>query len=46
MLLYDRGRQHAISRLITGSRDAACTTFGYESIEELQAFLDKHLAVT
>jgi len=46
VLLYDRGRQHAISRLITGSRDAACTTFGYESIEELQAFLDKHLAVT
>ena len=46
VLLYDRARQHAISRLITGNRDAACTTFGYESIEDLKAFIDQQFAAT
>ena len=41
VLLYDRSRQHAISRLITGNCDAACTTFGYGSIDELTAFIDQ-----
>src|SRR5438445_13467020 len=46
VLLYDRARQHAISRLITGNHDVSCTTFGYRSIDELKAFIDQHLAVT
>jgi nucleoside 2-deoxyribosyltransferase len=44
VLLYDRGRRHAISRLITGNCDAACTTFGYSSIDELRTFVDRHVA--
>jgi nucleoside 2-deoxyribosyltransferase len=43
VLLYDRARRGAISRLITGNCDAACTTFGYESIDALTAFLDREL---
>jgi len=43
VLLYDRGRRHAISRLITGNCDSNCATFGYESIEELTAFIDRTL---
>jgi nucleoside 2-deoxyribosyltransferase len=46
VLLYDRSRQHAISRLITGNRDAACTTFGYGSIDELTTFIDRQFAAT
>jgi len=45
VLLYDRGRHGAISRLITGNCDAACTTFGYGSIDELTAFIDEQFAV-
>jgi nucleoside 2-deoxyribosyltransferase len=44
VLLYDRNRRHAISRLITGNSDPACTTFGYGSLEELAAFIDQQLA--
>jgi nucleoside 2-deoxyribosyltransferase len=40
VLLYDIARRHAISRLVTGNCDAACTTFGYGSIAELVAFID------
>ena len=40
-LVYDAGRHHAVSRLITGNRDTACTTFGYTSIEDLKAFIDR-----
>lgn len=43
ILVYDRARLHAISRLITGNRDGACASFGYASIEELVAFLDEQL---
>ena len=46
VLLYDRGRHSAISRLITGNCDAACTTFGYGSIDELSAFVDRQFAAT
>ena len=41
VLLYDRGRRDAISRLITGNCDGACTRFGYGSIDELTAFIDR-----
>jgi 2'-deoxynucleoside 5'-phosphate N-hydrolase len=44
VLLYNRARRHAISRLITGNRDAACATFGYESIDELVAYVDRTMA--
>ena len=39
----DRSRRHAISRLITGNSDPNCATFGYGSIEELTAFVDRTL---
>jgi 2'-deoxynucleoside 5'-phosphate N-hydrolase len=44
VLVYDRGRRHAISRLITGNDDRSCRTFGYASIDELAAFLDEQFA--
>jgi len=43
VLLYDAARRDKISRLITGNDDAACATFGYRSIEELTAFIDRTL---
>ena len=46
VLLYHRARRDAISRLIVGNRDDACTTFEYGSIEELVAFIDEQFAPT
>jgi nucleoside 2-deoxyribosyltransferase len=43
ILVYDAARRDHVSRLITGNADAACTTFGYRSIEELNAFIDRTL---
>ena len=42
-LVYDQARRHTVSRLITGNCDGACTTFGYNSIEDLTAFIDQQL---
>ena len=39
-LVYDAARHGAISRLITGNCDAACTTFAYTSLAHLTAFID------
>src|SRR5215831_21005451 len=44
VLLYDAARRDAISRLIIGNGDHACTTFAYTSIEELTTFIDRHFA--
>ena len=44
LLLYDRNRRHAISRLITGNCDDNCTTFGYASLEELLAMVEQRFA--
>ncbi len=44
VLLYDTARHDQLSRLITGNDDAACTTFGYGSIDELTAFIDRTFA--
>jgi len=41
--VYDAARQHAVSRLIAGNCDAACTTFAYRTFEELGAFIDREL---
>ena len=41
-LVYDAARRHAVSRLISGNCDDACTTFAYHSIEDLTAFIDQH----
>ena len=41
VLLYDRNRRQAISRLIVGNCDNACATFGYETIDELLAFIEQ-----
>jgi hypothetical protein len=43
VLLHDVARRDTVSRLITGNCDAACTTFGYSSVEELTAFIDRTL---
>jgi 2'-deoxynucleoside 5'-phosphate N-hydrolase len=43
VLVYDRGRRGAISRLITGNCDPYCTTFAYRSLDELLAFIDRHV---
>jgi len=43
LLVYDEARRHAVSRLITGNCDQACTTFGYRSLEELTLFIDREL---
>ena len=45
MLLYDVARCHAISRLVTGNCDPACTTLGYQSIDELVAFIDRRFGI-
>ena len=41
-LVYDAARRHAVSRLISGNCDDACTTFAYHSIDDLTAFIDQH----
>jgi hypothetical protein len=41
VLVYDAGRGPAISRLVTGNCDEACTTFGYVSLDELVAVIDR-----
>lgn len=46
VLLYDAQRRHAISRLITGNCDEACTTIGYTSLPELLAFVDSYFGPT
>jgi nucleoside 2-deoxyribosyltransferase len=43
LLVYDAARRHAVSRLISGNCDEACTTFAYSSIDELVAFIDREL---
>ena len=44
VLVYDQARRGAISRLIVGNHDGACTTFGYPSVAELAAFIDRWFA--
>jgi len=47
VILYDAERRNTISRMITGNCDAVCcTTFGYQSIEQATAFVDRHFAVS
>jgi len=42
-LVYNSARRHAVSRLITGNCDPACTTFAYDTINDLVAFIDREL---
>jgi 2'-deoxynucleoside 5'-phosphate N-hydrolase len=42
LLVYDAARRHTVSRLISGNCDDVCTTFAYDSIEDLTAFIDQH----
>jgi nucleoside 2-deoxyribosyltransferase len=42
LLVYDAARRHVVSRLISGNCDDVCTTFAYDSIEDLTAFIDRH----
>jgi len=44
VLLYNRERRQAVSRLIVGNTDPACTTFEYTSIGELETFIDRQFA--
>jgi nucleoside 2-deoxyribosyltransferase len=43
LLVYHAARHHAVSRLISGNCDAACTTFAYDTIDDLVAFIDREL---
>lgn len=43
LLVYDAARHHAVSRLISGNCDAACTTFAYRGIDDLLGFIDREL---
>jgi nucleoside 2-deoxyribosyltransferase len=43
VVLYNLARREVISRVITGNCDPNCTTFGYTSVEELVAFIDKQI---
>jgi len=43
VLVYDAARRDRVSRLIAGTCDAACTTFAYESIDDLTAFIERTL---
>jgi hypothetical protein len=42
VLVYDAARRPTISRLIAGNCAEACTTFGYNSVDDLSAFIDQH----
>ena len=44
VLLYDTGRRHAVSRLITGNSDPHCSMRGYSSLAELADFIDQRFA--
>jgi 2'-deoxynucleoside 5'-phosphate N-hydrolase len=44
VLLYNTERRHAVSRLIIGNSDAACTTLGYSSIDGLTALIDREFS--
>jgi hypothetical protein len=43
VLVYNATRRQAVSRLIAGNCDPACTTFAYETLDELVAFIDREL---
>jgi hypothetical protein len=43
LLVYHAARQHAVSRLISGNCDDACTTFAYDTLDDLVAFIDREL---
>ena len=43
VLVYNATRRQAASRLIAGNCDPACTTFAYETLDELVAFIDREL---
>jgi len=43
VLVYDATRRQAVSRLIAGNCDPACTTFAYETLDELVTFIDREL---
>jgi nucleoside 2-deoxyribosyltransferase len=40
VLLYDRARHAAISRLISGNRDDRCRLYAYDSLDRLGSFID------
>lgn len=43
LLVYHAARRQAVSRLISGNCDAACTTLAYDTIDDLVAFIDREL---
>jgi 2'-deoxynucleoside 5'-phosphate N-hydrolase len=43
VLLYDRARRHAVSRLISGNRDERCATYEYDTTEEALEFITRAL---
>ena len=41
VLVYNAARRHAISRLIVGNCDDACTSIAYESLTDLAQRIDQ-----
>ncbi len=43
VLVYDRAREGAISRLISGNTHPACMVLAYENVQQIGAFLARHV---
>ncbi len=42
-LVFDAAKRSSVSRLVAGNDDRHCTTFAYDSLTALEAFIDRHL---
>ena len=42
-LLYDAAKRSSVSRMVAGNNNRHCTTFAYESLTDLERFIDLHL---
>jgi hypothetical protein len=42
-LVYDTAKRSSVSRLVAGNNDRHCTTFAYDSLADLEHFIDRHL---
>ena len=42
-LVFDAAKRSSVSRLVAGNDDRHCTTFAYDSLTDLEDFIDRHL---
>jgi len=43
LVLYDASRRGSVSRLVSGMSDPRAQVLAYESLAEIDAFLEQHL---